>query len=80
VLFPATDAVIVHKPAAFAKPVAAVVTPVVTLLVMVHGPVAGTLKLTANPEEENALNENVLAYCTFGKGAKLMVCCCVLEL
>jgi hypothetical protein len=79
-LFPCTDAVIVHKPAAFAKPVAVVVPPAVVLPVMVHGPIAGAVKLTVRPEEDDALNANVLAYCTFGKGAKLMVCCCVLEL
>jgi hypothetical protein len=59
------DAVIWHGP-----------TPVVVPLA-VHGPDA--VKLTGSPEEEDALNENVLPYCTFGICGKLMVCDCVLE-
>jgi hypothetical protein len=51
-------------------------TPVVLPLV-VHGPDA--VKLTGNPEEDEALNENVLPYCTFGNCGKLIVCDCVLE-
>jgi hypothetical protein len=59
VLFPGTDAVIVHKPA-----------PVVVPLV-VHGPDA--VKLTGCPAEDDALNENVPPYCTFCNVAKLIV-------
>lgn len=61
----AADAVIMHGP-----------TPVV-LPPAVHGPVA--VKLIGSPVEDDALNENVLPYCTFGNCAKLMVCDCVLE-
>jgi hypothetical protein len=60
-----TDAVIVHGP-----------TPVVLPLV-VHGPDA--VKLTGSPEEDDALNENVLPYCTVGNCGKLMVCDCAVE-
>jgi hypothetical protein len=79
-LFPAAVAVIVHKPAAFAKPVAVVVPPEVEVPVMVHGPAAGAVKLTVRPAEDDALTKNVFAYCTFGNGGNVMVCCCVLEL
>jgi hypothetical protein len=65
VLFPACDAVILHTP-----------TPLVVPLV-VHGPDA--VKLTDKPEEDDALNENVLPYCTLGNGAKVIVCDVVLE-
>jgi hypothetical protein len=59
------DAVILHGP-----------TPVVPPLT-VHGPDA--VKLTCSPEEDNALNENVPPYGTFGNCGKLIVCDCVLE-
>jgi len=61
----AADAVILHGP-----------TPVVPPL-GVHGPDA--VKLTGSPEEDDALNEKVLPYCTFGNCVKLMVCDCVFE-
>jgi hypothetical protein len=61
----AAAAVIMHGP-----------TPVVPPLV-VHGPDA--VKLTGSPAEDDALNENVLPYCTFGNCEKLIVCDCVLE-
>ena len=64
-LFPGADAVIVHKP-----------TPLMPPLV-VHGPDA--VKLTCSPAEDNALNENVLPYCTLCSVAKLIVCGIVLE-
>ena len=59
------DAVIWHGP-----------TPVVVPLA-VHGPDA--VKLTGIPEEDDALNENVFPYCTFGNCGKLIVCDCVSE-
>ena len=59
------DAVMVHKP-----------TPVVLPLV-VHGPDA--VKLTGRPAEDDALNESVLPYCTFGNCGKLIVCDCASE-
>ena len=59
------DAVILHGP-----------TPVV-LPLAVHGPDA--VKVTCRVEEDDALNENVLPYCTFGNCGKLMVCDCVSE-
>jgi hypothetical protein len=59
------DAVILHGP-----------TPVV-LPLAVHGPEA--VKLTGSPDDEDALNENVLPYCTFGNCGKLIVCDCVSE-
>ena len=59
------DAVILHVP-----------TPVV-LPLTVHGPDA--VKLTGSPAEDDALNEKVLPYCTFGNCGKLIVCDCVLE-
>ena len=65
VLFAGADAVMVHWP-----------TPVMPPLV-VHGP--DVLKLTARPDEDDALNENVLPYCTFGNCGKRMVCDCVLD-
>ena len=67
VLFPACDAVILHTP-----------TPLVVPLV-VHGPDA--VKLTDKPEEDDALNENVLPYCTLcnAGGVKVIVCDVVLE-
>jgi hypothetical protein len=65
VLFPCADAVIVHTPIPVVPPLA------------VHGPDA--VKLTGRPAEEDALNENVLPYCTLCKGAKLIVCDIVLE-
>ena len=37
------------------------------------------VKLTGRPAEDDALNENVLPYCTFCNGAKLIVCDIVLE-
>jgi hypothetical protein len=61
VLYAGADAVIVHKP-----------TPVVLPLVM-HGPDA--VKLTVCPGgEDDALNENVLPYCTFGNCGKTIDC------
>jgi hypothetical protein len=59
------DAVIVHTP-----------TPVM-LPAVVHGPDAE--KLTVKPAEDDALNENVLPYCTAGNCGKRMVCDCRLE-
>jgi hypothetical protein len=59
------EAVIVHRP-----------TPVVLPLV-VHGP--DVAKLTVWPTEDDALNENVLPYCTFGNCAKEIVCDFVVE-
>ena len=66
VLYAGAEAVIVHKP-----------TPVVLPFVM-HGPDA--VKLTVSPGgEDDALNENVPPYCTFGNCGKTIVCDCVLE-
>ena len=59
------EAVILHTP-----------TPEMVPLVE-HGP--EDVKLTAAPEEDVALNEKVLPYCTFGKVAKLIVCDVKLE-
>jgi hypothetical protein len=64
-LFAGADAVIAHVP-----------TPVI-LPLAVHGPDAA--KLTAKPEEDNALNENVLPYCTVGNCGKWIVCDCRFE-
>jgi hypothetical protein len=59
------DAVILHRPTPVMAPVA---VPVV--VPTVHGPDA--VKVTGS--EAVALTENVLPYCTFGNGAKLIVC------
>ena len=64
-LFAGADAVMVHTP-----------TPLMLPLVA-HGPEA--VKLTSRPEEDDALNENVLPYCTFGNCGKWMVCDCRLD-
>ena len=64
-LFAGADAVILHTP-----------TPVV-LPAVVHGPEA--VKLTVRPEDDDALNEKVLPYCTSCNGAKVIVCDCRLE-
>jgi hypothetical protein len=37
------------------------------------------MKVTGSPEDEDALNENELPYCAFGRVAKLIVCDCRLE-
>ena len=60
VLLAEADAVMVHTP-----------TPLMLPLI-VHGPDAE--KLTAWPDEDDALNENVLPYCTLGNCGKRMVC------
>jgi hypothetical protein len=65
VLFAGADAVMVHNP-----------TPVMAPLV-VHGPDAA--KLTARPEEDDALNENELPYCAIGNCGNRMVCDCRLD-
>jgi hypothetical protein len=65
VLLPICEAVIVHCP-----------TPVVVPLV-VHGP--ADAKVIASLELDDALNENVLPYCTFPTGAKVIVCDCRVE-
>ena len=59
------DAVILHRP-----------TPVVVPFV-VHGPDA--VNVTDKPEEDVALKENVLPYCTSARRAQLIVCDCRLE-
>jgi hypothetical protein len=61
VLFPSVDAVILQTPA-----------PVVVPLV-VHGPDAEKVTVCAGAEDD-ALNVNVLPYCTAGNGAKVIVC------
>ena len=66
--FAGADALTVHTPTP-------VVLPVVPLIV--HGP--DGVKLTGRLAEDDALNENVLPYCTSCNGAKLIVCDNVLE-
>ena len=60
VLYAGADAVIAHTP-----------TPVM-LPLAVHGPDA--VKLTGAPTLDDAAAENVLPYCTFGNGTKVIVC------
>ena len=64
-LFAGADAVILQTP-----------TPV-TLPDVLHGPDA--VKITVRPEDEDALNENVLPYCTSCNCVKVIVCDCRLE-
>jgi hypothetical protein len=65
VLLAGADAVMVHTPTPVMPPLA------------VHGPDA--VKLTARPDEDDALNENVPPYATPGNCGKRMVCDCRLD-
>lgn len=64
-LLPSADAVMVHAPAPVVAPLGE------------HGPEVE--KVTANPEEDDALGENVPPYRTFGSCGKVIVCDIVLE-